>query len=99
HSFQHRSTPPLPRFRSLSDTVPDQFGHPSNPVGHHSNGARKLSDISPEHCPIGIGTLSDRNWNQCPTAPGIRIMDKIRNRLPLKKLVKPLKIFRGTVAI
>lgn len=27
-------------------------GHPSDLVGHHSNGVPKLSDISPEHCPI-----------------------------------------------
>ena len=42
--------------RSISDTDPDQTGHPSDPI-------RKLSDISPDDCPTSIGTLSALNRN------------------------------------
>ncbi len=34
--------------------------------------ARNTVRYESERCPAEIGTLSDRNWNQCPTAPGIR---------------------------
>src|SRR6267154_4270946 len=56
---QRRSTTPCPRFRPFSDTVPGHLGHPSDPLGHHSNVAQKLSDFRPEPCPNPIGTLSD----------------------------------------
>src|SRR5437762_9468043 len=56
HLFQRRSSPPDSGFRFLSDTIPGQ-------LGHHSNGARKLSGLSPEHCPISIGTVSGQNRN------------------------------------
>ena len=34
--------------------------------------ARNTVRYESERCPTQIGTLSDRNWNHCPTAPGIR---------------------------
>ena len=34
--------------------------------------ARNTVRHESERCPAEIGTLSDRNWNQCPTAVGIR---------------------------
>ena len=34
--------------------------------------ARNTVRHESERCPVEIGTLSDRNRNQCPTAPGIR---------------------------
>jgi hypothetical protein len=36
------------------------------------NSARNTVRYESERCPAEIGTLSDRNWNQRPTAPGIR---------------------------
>ena len=52
----HRSDPYRTLIRSISDTDPDQTGHPSDPIG-------KLSDISPDDCPTSIGTLSALNRN------------------------------------
>jgi hypothetical protein len=40
--------------RTKPDTVPAQTGHQSGPIG-------KLSDFSPDDCPISIGTLSALN--------------------------------------
>src|SRR5205823_8219684 len=53
-------------FRASSDTIPMV---PENCPASARNTVRYQS----ERCPAKIGTLSDRNWNQCPTALGIRI--------------------------
>ena len=37
--------------------IPNRTGHPSDP-------SQKLSDLSPEHCPNQIGTLSALNRNR-----------------------------------
>lgn len=56
--FYPRRFAPFPSCRTsvrfLSDTVPDHIGHPSGATA-------KLSDISPDSCPISIGTLSALN--------------------------------------
>ena len=49
----------------LSDTIPIQ---PQNCPPAARNPVRQES----EWCPAEIGTLSDRDWNHCPTEPGIR---------------------------
>src|ERR1035438_3969928 len=63
HPFPRRSILSAPGFHLLSDTIPGQLGHRSNPVGHPSNPAQKLSDSRPEPCPTGIGMLSGKNRN------------------------------------
>ena len=73
HSFQSR-IPILCRtpFRAISDTLPilpDTIPMvPQNCPTSARNTVRQKS----ERCPAKIGMLSDRNWNHCPTAVGIR---------------------------
>src|SRR5208282_849263 len=59
-------------FRAIPDTLPilpDTLPMvPQNCPTSTRNTVRQKS----ERCPAEIGTLSDRNWNQCPTAVGIR---------------------------
>src|SRR6187401_3801252 len=50
----HRSDSYRTPIRPKPDTIP---GH----VGHQSGATAKLSDISPDCCPISIGTLSALN--------------------------------------
>ena len=52
-------------FRANSDTIP--MGPKNCPTS-----VRNTVRYESERCPAQIGMLSDRNWNQCPTAPGIR---------------------------
>src|SRR4029077_5517693 len=54
-------------FRASSDTIPMV---PEN----CPTSARNTVRYESERCPAKIGTLSDRNWNHCPTAPGIRTL-------------------------
>ena len=77
HSFRPRipiscRTP----FRAISDTLPilpDTIPMvPQNCPTSARNTVRQES----ERCPAKIGMLSDRNWNHCPTAVGIRNLAK-----------------------
>ena len=54
-------------FRANSDTIPMV---PKN----CPTSARNTVRYESERCPAKIGTLSDRNWNHCPTDPGIRTL-------------------------
>src|ERR1017187_4234368 len=59
-----------PEYRTPFQWCPKTVRHqPGTLSDMNRNGVRQKS----ERCPAEIGTLSDRNWNQCPTAPGIRM--------------------------
>ena len=59
-------------FRASSDTLPILSDTIPMVPENCPTSARNTVRHESERCPAEIGTLSDRNWNQCPTAPGIR---------------------------
>ena len=64
-------------FRAISDTFPILSDTIPMVAENCPTSARNTVRYESERCPAEIGTLSDRNWNQCPTDPGIRTDDHI----------------------